>query len=166
MLRQIMKGAAAGAAAGAAGTSALNAVTYVDMTIRGRPSSETPAQVVERLADRANVEVPGDDDGRGNRLSGLGALSGIGTGVAVGTAYGVARALGWRPPWLAGAVIVAMAALVGADGPIAVLGVSDPRSWSPSDWVSDAVPHAAYGMVTAATCAALTSSRPRRVRVR
>jgi hypothetical protein len=40
-------GILAGAAAGAAGTAALNAVTYVDMTVRGRPASDTPERTVE-----------------------------------------------------------------------------------------------------------------------
>lgn len=31
-----------------------------------------------------------------------------------------------------------------------VLGVTDPRSWSVGAWVSDVVPHLAYGAVTAA----------------
>ena len=38
-----------GAAAGAAGTTALNAVTYLDMTVRGRGTSSTPEQTVEAL---------------------------------------------------------------------------------------------------------------------
>ena len=32
----------AGIAAGAAGTTALNATTYLDMALRGRPASRTP----------------------------------------------------------------------------------------------------------------------------
>jgi hypothetical protein len=27
--------------------------------------------------------------------------------------------------------------------------VTDPRTWAPVDWVSDAIPHLAYGAVTA-----------------
>ncbi len=38
-----------GAAAGAAGATALNALTYVDMAVRGRPASSTPETTVERL---------------------------------------------------------------------------------------------------------------------
>jgi hypothetical protein len=43
-----------GAMAGAAGTTALNAVTYMDMVVRGRGASSTPEQVVEdaRVAPR------------------------------------------------------------------------------------------------------------------
>jgi hypothetical protein len=36
-----------GAAAGAAGTTALNTVTYLDMAVRGRPTSSTPEDIVE-----------------------------------------------------------------------------------------------------------------------
>ena len=39
-----------GAAAGAAGSTALNAVTYLDMAGRGRGSSSTPEQTVQALA--------------------------------------------------------------------------------------------------------------------
>ena len=42
------------------------------------------------------------------------------------------------------------AAMASSDTAMAALGVSDPRSWSATDWLSDAVPHLAYGMVTAA----------------
>jgi hypothetical protein len=34
---------------------------------------------------------------------------------------------------------------------MAGLGVTNPRSWSTADWVSDVVPHLAYGLVTALT---------------
>jgi hypothetical protein len=104
------------------------------------------------------VTIPGEGDERDSRVSGLGALSGIGAGLATGTIYGVARALGWRPPLLAGALVTGAAAMLGADGPIAGLGVSDPREWGPADWASDAIPHAVYGLVTAGACAALLRS--------
>jgi hypothetical protein len=159
MLTSIIGGAAAGALAGAAGTTALNTVTYADMSIRGRPSSDAPTKVVERAADRVGVAVPGEGDSRGNRLSGLGALAGIGTGVTVGALYGVTRALGWRIPAVAGALLTAAAAMAGSDGPVFALGVSDPREWGAVDWAADVVPHLAYGAVTAATLAALSHRR-------
>jgi hypothetical protein len=37
-----------------------------------------------------------------------------------------------------------------------VLGVTDPRTWSASDWMSDVVPHVAYGAVTGSILAAST----------
>lgn len=146
MFTQMMRGALAGAA----GATALNAVTYADMAWRARPSSSTPEQTVENLAGKANVEVPGEGEDRDNRLSGLGALSGIVTGIAVGAVYGVARSVGFRPPAPLSALLVGAAAMAGANGPMALLGVSDPREWSTSDWVSDVVPHLAYGLTTVA----------------
>src|SRR3954451_467420 len=86
-----------GAAAGAAGTTALNAVTYLDMVVRGRPASGTPAQTVEQLADHAHLTVPGEGETRDHRVEALGALSGLVTGVGMGALLGVARAAGWRP---------------------------------------------------------------------
>src|SRR3954462_14202829 len=61
-----------GAAAGAAATTALNAVTYLDMAVRGRGSSSTPEDTVEALAEKAHVSIPGDEEERQNRLQGLG----------------------------------------------------------------------------------------------
>ena len=49
-----------GAAAGAAGSTALNAVTYLDMAVRGRGASDTPQQTVDTLADEADLAVPGE----------------------------------------------------------------------------------------------------------
>jgi hypothetical protein len=136
-----------GAAAGAAGTTALNAVTYLDMAWRGRPASSTPEDTVEKLAHTAGVEVPGDDETRRNRLAGLGPLAGIATGVGVGVLAGLlARRL--PLPALAGAV--GTTAMLGSNGPMTALGITDPRSWGAVGWVSDVVPHLAYGVVTAA----------------
>ena len=140
-----------GAAAGAAGTTALNAATYLDMALRGRPSSSTPERTVERLSSLAHLSIPGADGQRDNRLVGLGALSGIATGVGVGIAYGGAHAIGWHPSVLAGAVALTAGALAGSNGPMTLLGITDPRQWSATDWVSDLVPHAAYGLVAALT---------------
>ena len=61
-----------GAAAGAAGTTALNAVTYLDMAGRGRGASSTPELTVEKLAEKAHVAIPGDEETRQNRVQGLG----------------------------------------------------------------------------------------------
>lgn len=142
---------ARGAAAGAAGTTALNAVTYLDMVGRGRPASSTPQRTAERLAGLAHVRVPGDDEHQAARLSGLGALSGIATGVGVGAAYGAARGFGWSPTPLVGSLTLSLGALLGSNGPMTLLGITDPRTWSAADWVSDVVPHAAYGVVAALT---------------
>jgi uncharacterized membrane protein len=36
--------------------------------------------------------------------------------------------------------------MAATDIPAAALGVTDPRTWSPADWVADAVPHLGYGL--------------------
>lgn len=146
-----------GIAAGAAGTTALNAVTYLDMAVRARPVSNTPQETVERLAAAVSVPIPGEGEERDNRLAGLGPLSGIATGVAVGALLGATRALGWRMPLTVGGTVAAALAMAAANLPMSALGVTDLRTWSLTDWVSDVVPHLAYGGVTVATLRALSA---------
>lgn len=145
----------AGVAAGAAGTTALNAVTYLDMAVRARPTSSTPEDTVEKLAEKAHVQIPGEGEDRDNRLAGLGPLSGILTGVGVGALLGLVRGLGWRPSPGVSAVVATGLALIGANGPMAALGITDPREWNLDAWLSDVVPHLAYGAVTGATLDAM-----------
>jgi hypothetical protein len=45
--------------------------------------------------------------------------------------------------------------MAGANGPMTALGITDPRRWSPAAWISDVVPHLAYGLVTAAVARGL-----------
>lgn len=151
-----------GFAAGLAGTTALNAASYLDMVLRARPASSTPQQTVERLSEETGIEVPGDESQRKTRLTGLGSLTGIATGATVGVAYGAARSLGWRPSLPAATAATALGAIAASSAPMTVLGVTDPRSWSASDWVSDVIPHAAYGLVTSATFSAMSNGRRRR----
>jgi hypothetical protein len=146
-MTSFVSAAVRGAAAGAAGTTALNAVTYLDMAVRGRPASSTPEDSVEKLVHSAGLEVPGDDESRRNRLAGLGPLTGIAAGVGVGVLAGL-LAPRLSLPVLAGTV--ATAAVAGANGPMTALGITDPRSWDAASWISDVVPHLAYGIVTAA----------------
>ena len=101
------------------------------------------------------VGIPlGSADARANRAEALGALLGYATGVGVGAAYGL---LG--PRGRLGAVLAGAGALLAANGPMVAGGYTDPRSWGVSGWVSDLVPHAAYGLVTAATYDALRGRR-------
>lgn len=139
-----------GIAGGAAGTTALNAATYLDMTIRGRGTSSAPEDTVEALEARSGRRIPGDEETRKNRVAGLGPLTGIGAGVGIGAAFGLVRAFGWRPGLVAASVVTGLGAMAATDAPMAALGVSDPRTWAPADWVSDVVPHLAYGLVAAA----------------
>jgi hypothetical protein len=148
-----------GAGAGAAGTTALNAVTYLDMAVRGRPASSTPAETVERVAGAAHLQIPGSGESRANRVEGLAPLTGLATGVGMGLVLGLARAAGWRPGPVTEPLAAAAVALIGANGPMALLGVSDPRTWSAADWAADLVPHLAYGAVTAAVLRGLDDDR-------
>lgn len=140
-----------GAAAGAAASTALNAATYLDMAVRGRPTSSTPEQTVERLAEVAHVPIPGEGETRDNRVQGLGPLVGTVAGVGVGVVVGLVRAAGYRSQPLVGTLLTTAGILVAANGPMTALKVTDPRTWSAADWVSDLVPHLVYGAVVKAT---------------
>jgi uncharacterized membrane protein YfcA len=143
-----------GAAAGAAGTTALDAVTYLDMAIRGRPSSSTPEQTVEQLAGRAHLPL-GEGEQRENRVQGLGPLTGLAAGIGMGVVVGLLRAAGLRSHPAVGTALVTVGVMAVANGPMVAMGITDPRSWSAADWISDVVPHLAYGAVVTTTLDAL-----------
>lgn len=134
-----------GLAAGAAGTTALNAATYLDMAIRGRGTSEMPEKAVEELTRRAGQEVPGSGSVRENRMQGLGALSGIATGLGVGVFAAVLGPLHRHLPAALSALALGGFAMAATDASMSRLGLTDPKSWSVQDWLSDALPHLAYG---------------------
>ncbi|WP_055490814.1 hypothetical protein [Streptomyces sp. TP-A0356] len=141
-----------GLLAGTAGTIALDLVTYGDMLLRGRPASDTPAQVAARLAERAGVEL-GTGEARSNREHAAGALLGYITGLGIGAAYGLLRRRG-GPVRVAGPLLGA-AAMAGSDLPATALGVTDPSTWDLTSWASDVVPHLVYGLTTASVYQAL-----------
>jgi hypothetical protein len=122
----LWRGLLSGAAAGAAGTTTLNVITYLDIAVRGRPTSNTPEKTVEAMARLFGLTVPG-------------------MGVILGLAY----ALGWRPGLLVATLVATAIALIGTNGPMTVLGVTDPRTWGVVGWISDLIPHFGYGVVTA-----------------
>jgi len=159
----------AGAIAGAAGVLALNAAGYLDMLVRGRPASDMPARVAGKLADEIGVPLDFDSeddadavddegadeaddldaDAPANRREAIGALLGMANGIGIGIAYGIVRLILPRPPaWLAGTALGA-AAMAASDYPATRLGLTEPRDWSAVDWVSDVLPHMAFGIVTA-----------------
>src|SRR6185437_6617982 len=144
-----------GLAAGAAGVTMLNAITYLDMAVRARPSSDTPSQAVEQLAGKAGTQIPGEGGDRENRLAGLGPLAGIATGVAVG----VTAALTWpalaKIPAPLAATLLGALAMAGSDGPLVALGLTRPGEWAAADWASDVIPHLGYGAAAYATLTAL-----------
>ncbi|MFD7683688.1 hypothetical protein [Streptomyces sp. NPDC060187] len=137
-----------GAAAGAAGTTALNIVSYADMAWRARPASSTPEVTLSKLAERLHVRIPGEGETLKNRIAGLAPMSGFAAGLGMGAVLSVARAAGWRPSLTTEYTVATLGALIGTNGPMTVLGVTDPRTWSATDWISDVVPHLAYAVVT------------------
>jgi hypothetical protein len=169
MLRTLLMGAAAGAV----GTVALDITTYLDMAMRGRPSSEVPARTAVRLASvvgadlapRGQAVSPQAEQQAHSRQSGIGALLGYAAGLGVGAAYGAIRPrLGEAPVALAG-IALGAAAMAAGDLPPILTRVTDPREWGASGWLADVVPHLAYGLFTAAAYEAFTagelSRRPR-----
>jgi hypothetical protein len=154
ILMTLARHAAFGAAAGAAGTTALNAVTYLDMTLRARAASDTPQQTVERLADHTLLEIPGDGEERDNRISGLALLLGTVAGVSAGVVLAAARSR-WRLGATGSAVAACGLGMLVGNLPMTMLGVSDPRSWSAEAWAADVLPHLAYGAVTGTVLARL-----------
>jgi len=146
---RLWRGLLSGAAAGAAGTTTLNVITYLDIAVRGRPTSNTPERTVEAMARLFGLTVPGSGDVLANRISGLGALTGYAAGIGMGVILGLAYALGWRPGLLVATLVATAIALVATNGPMTVLGVTDPRTWGVVGWISDLIPHFGYGVVTA-----------------
>jgi hypothetical protein len=150
----IVTGFLRGALAGAAGTTALNAITYLDLVLRARPTSSTPEQLVDKISAVTNLDIPGAGEERQNRVAGLAPLLGIGVGAGVGSVAGAIHHLllgqGRRLPFLVGAALVGASAMAASDVPLMLSGVSDPKSWTSKDWLADALPHLAYGVVTEA----------------
>jgi hypothetical protein len=134
---------------------ALDAVTYLDMAVRGRPASSTPQDSAERLAGIAGLEIPGDEETRRNRLNGIGPLLGTGTGVGIGVLLGLLRAVRLRPRGPLGAVLAGGAVMAATDGAMTALGVTDPKQWDASSWLSDVIPHLVYGAVVVVALEAL-----------
>ncbi|WP_329085066.1 hypothetical protein [Streptosporangium sp. NBC_01469] len=144
----------AGILAGAAGTTALDLAGYLDMTVRGRPASGLPAQAAGKLADRAGTDL-GSGETADSRREGLGALLGYATGLGVGALYGL-LAEDRRVPLPVAALGLSAMAMTASVVPLAALGLTDPRDWSASSWVSDIVPHLAYGLTAAVVYDRLT----------
>lgn len=154
-----MRAVLLGAVAGAAGTMALDIVSYGDMAVRGRQSSDMPAEVVRRLAEKAgNAElaVPSDEasDGMKARRTALGSLSGYAIGISIGALYGaVARGAWAKNGLLLRTFVLGAIAMAASDVPATMLGATNLKEWTPSSWISDILPHAAYGLATAAVVA-------------
>jgi len=146
----------AGLVAGAVGTVALNVMTYADMAVRGRPSSDLPAKAADRWAQQLGVSL-GDEQAAQNRRQGLGPLMGYVTGLFTGVGYGTASAWLGSGPLRRDGALLAVAAMIGSDASLVGMGLTDPREWGVSGWLADLLPHVAYGYAAAATYAAVTT---------
>lgn len=144
-----------GVIAGAAGTAALNVATYGDMALRGRGSSSMPAEVVRRVAERAGASALATPIDRApgpikHRQTALGALSGYAVGIGIGALYGALRPVTRFVPAACAGFALGVLAMAASDVPAGTLRATDLRTWGVTGWLSDAIPHVVYGMVTAA----------------
>ncbi len=149
-----------GLVAGAVGTTVINAVTWLDMAIRGRPPSELPQRTVDAALDVLGVDVPGSAAQRQHRNEALGALSGIGAGLGVGVAAATGRAVGLRLPGPLGAMVTGLGAMAMTDLSANALGATDLATWDATAWASDVVPHLAYGFTTTAVLRGMEKREP------
>lgn len=140
----------AGVVAGALGTLVLDAATYADVALRGRPTSTVPAETVGKLAERFGVDLGGGDEKAANRRSGLGALLGYAVGIGTGVVVALVRPQWSQVPTVPFGLGVAAAVMVVANAPAIATGSTDPREWGLSGWLADIVPHVLYGVTTAA----------------
>ena len=152
-----------GVVAGALGTLALDVTTYADIALRGRSPSDTPAQSVAKLADKFGLDSLAEantDPTAANRRGGIGALVGYGTGVAAGAVYGLVRGQRHGVPLPIAGLVAGAAVMATTDVSLVRLGVTDPSTWGVSGWLSDIIPHAVYGLTTAAAFDWLRASAP------
>jgi hypothetical protein len=149
-----------GIVAGAAGTVALNLATYADMALRGRSSSSAPSKMIDKVTQQLHLPlssqgVGAQDETAQNRESGLGALLGIANGLGTGVLYGLLRSQFDGIPVPLAAPLVGLTAMAASDVPLVSLHVTNPKTWGLSGWLSDAIPHLIYGIVTVATYEAM-----------
>lgn len=84
------------------------------------------------------------------------ALAGIATGIAVGALAGELRAVVLRLGPVLGPVLLGAAAMTVTDASLTRLGLTDPREWDATAWLSDAGPHLAFGVVSYAALRAMS----------
>ena len=142
-----------GKLAGLAGTASLDAVTYLDMAIRGRPPSELPDKMVRKLAELGGFEEfakpPEElDDKTQQQRAGIAALLGYADGAGSGVLFGLVRPyISVVPVFWAGIGLAGLTMLL-SEGLAAKLGQTDPSTWPASAWIEDIVPRCVYGWVT------------------
>ena len=161
----MLRGIVRGMAAGAIGTLTLNVITYADMAIRGRPSSDAPAKLAGILVDKLGLDLSGGTSGDDakeqiqHRQSGLGALLGYATGLGVGSLYGALRASAGPTAKPKASLVLGLVAMAASDVPLTIAGLTDPTRWTRAEWLADLIPHLGYGFMVAAVYDALTDDR-------
>jgi hypothetical protein len=154
----------AGAISGTVGTFALDFTTYADMAIRGRSSSNAPSQLVKIVAEKAGLPSStstqnGHRQQIQNRENGLGSLLGYVNGVGMGILYGLLRSRTERVSTPLAGIVVGLAAMAASDVPLVSLGISNPKTWGLSGWLSDLIPHLIYGFVTVSAYEAIFNNQ-------
>ena len=147
-MSRLLTGLTSGMIAGAAGSTALNAFSYTKQAFNGQPSSATPDQAAQAVIQSVGGEVPGTPAKKAARLEGLGPLSGLGVGLGIGALAGMLRAAGIKIPMPAAPVVLGLGAMAVSDGVMTAVGITEPRTWTPSSVLQDALPHVVYGAVT------------------
>ena len=133
-------------AAGAGGVVAMEIASYADMLVRGRPASDQPQQLGDALAENLDF-AQGDTDADKARRSALGSLVGYIDGL---TLPALATLLAFRRRSLSShALVLTAGAMAGSSALPTALGITDPTKWSRDDWMTDIVPHLAYGITAA-----------------
>ena len=157
----MLNAALRGIIAGATGTVALDTSTYLDMAIRGRPSSNAPSKMVDTVAKKIHLPLTtqgtsSKDQSAQNRETGLGTLLGYVNGLSTGVIYGILRSRLDEIPTPLSAALVGLTAMAASDVPMVALRVSNPKTWGISGWLADTIPHLIYGIVTVTTYEALS----------
>jgi len=80
-------------------------------------------------------------------------------GVSAGLALSLLRPAGARGGASATAGVAWALAMAVGNGPMLTLGITDPRTWSRTDWAADVVPHAAYAVAAALVLREVDRSR-------
>jgi hypothetical protein len=142
--------------AGAAGTLAIDAVTYADMALRGRPASPIPGRAVDALAARYGLRL-GRRATAKHRREALAALLGHATGIGAALTLPLAEPLVRRLPPAAASVALGLGSMAASDLSTIRMGLTDPRTWGVAGWAEDVVPHVVFGTVTVAVYRALRS---------
>ncbi|WP_432180899.1 hypothetical protein [Streptomyces sp. NBC_00063] len=78
----------------------------------------------------------------------------------MGSALSLTQVAGWSASKASRYFVSSLGALIVTNVPVIALGVSHPRTWTGSDWFSDVIPHAVFGVVTVGVPDKLEATSP------